>query len=49
MRRAKCRRDFSSSLAHDFEFADDGALMQVACEKRLFIEIRNEGLRILGS
>jgi hypothetical protein len=28
----------SRGLAHDFEFADDGALMQVACKKRPFIE-----------
>src|SRR5580692_7717385 len=48
VRRAKCRRDFSRSLAHHFELAEDGALMQVAGEKRAFIETCDEGQRILG-
>jgi hypothetical protein len=39
----------SRGLAHDFEFADDGALMQVACKKRPFIETCDEGQRVFGS
>jgi hypothetical protein len=48
MRCAEWLRDFSRSLAHDFELADDGALMLAAGEKRRFIQTRDERQRILG-
>lgn len=42
VRGAKPFRDLSGSFAHDFELADDSALMQSACEKRALVESGEE-------
>jgi hypothetical protein len=49
VRGAKRRSHFSRSLSHDFELADDGALMQAALQKLALVETGDESQGVPGA